>query len=444
MRPSLRVWGMICLFLLLLATPLWAEEGGCQKAKLYVDEANRAITTEPEKAEALLKEALKACPESISTTYNLAVAQYGAGKAGDAIETLKALLENEPDHTPAMRLLAYILVKEGMDPERGKLIAERLLDKNPRDKGAKSIVVMALTGPPSTQAIQIRGERRSSTVSTTPATSDVDRDIPKTATKNPNSIAVIIGNRDYQHPDIPSVDYALNDAEAVKRYLINVLGYREGNIIFEPNATKARFEAIFGTRENHRGKLYNWLKKGKSDIFIYYSGHGAPDPRTKQGFFVPTDADPEAISLTGYSLKQLYANVAKIAKEMKTPSTVIVIDACFSGATEKGLLLKNVSPISIEVKNPLLTIPNAVVMTSARGTEVSSWYPEKGHSMFTYFFLKALKEEAEKKSQKVTAGRIFRLVTDETEGLPYYARRLYGRVQRPQLMGNKKIVLIRK
>src|SRR3990172_8754590 len=71
-------------------------------------------------------------------------------------------------------------------------------------------------------------------------------------------------------------------------------------------------------------------------------------------------------------------------------------------------------------------------MTSSE-SEVSSWYPEKGHSMFTYFFLKSLKENAE---SKLTAGEVFKKITDEAEGLPYYARRLHGRVQTPQIMGD--------
>lgn len=274
--------------------------------------------------------------------------------------------------------------------------------------------------------------------------SDVDRDIPRTGVRNPDAIAVVIGNRSYSHRDIPSVDYAGNDAETIKKYLINVLGYRDGNVIYVENATKGRFEALFGSRDDHRGKLYNWLKEGESDIFIYYSGHGAPDPKTKRGYFVPTDADPQVIGLTGYSLDLLYANIAKTAREMRTPNVFIVVDACFSGATEKGLLLKNVSPMVITVDNPLMNIPNAVVLSSSKGDEVSSWYPTKGHSMFTYFFLKALKDKAQGIRSEITSGEIFDLITDKTKGLPYYARRLHGRTQTPQLMGDRKRVLLRK
>lgn len=274
--------------------------------------------------------------------------------------------------------------------------------------------------------------------------SEIDKDIPvaKLKKKNTDSIAVVIGNRDYVEKDIPSVEFAINDAESVKKYLVNVFGYREGNIIYEPNASKAKFESIFGTKDNHKGKLYNYLKNEKSDIFIYYSGHGAPDPNSKKGYFVPVDADPQGINMTGYPLQQLYDNVAKTANDKKTSNVFIVVDACFSGSTEKGMLLKNMSPISITIENPLLKIPNAVVITSSDANEISSWYPEKGHSMFTYFFLKSIRDEVKKGEKNVTAGRLFSLITDESEGLPYYTRRLHQRIQTPQLMGDgDKIIL---
>ena len=68
---------------------------------------------------------------------------------------------------------------------------------------------------------------------------DVDIDIPKTQMKNPDAIALVIGNGKYLHKDVPEVTFAHHDAEIIKKYLIKTLGYREGNILFETDATKA-------------------------------------------------------------------------------------------------------------------------------------------------------------------------------------------------------------
>ncbi len=443
----LRIVFILSFLFVIAVSPVFAENKQCENAVMYVEEGGKLIQSEPVKAEALLREALKLCPESVNASYNLGLSLYNQNKSSEAIETFKGILNKNPEHIDSMRTLAYILIKENIDPARGKMLAENILKANPKDEGAKKLVMLALTESlPSAPPAPSDKKTSSKQAASIPAgTSDVDTAIPNTKIKNPNAIAVVIGNRDYNDRDIPSVDYALNDAEAVKKYLVNVLGYQEGNIIYEENASKAKFEGIFGTRENYEGRLYNYLKKGHSDIFVFYSGHGAPDPKTKQGYFVPADADSHAINLTAYPLKQLYDNIAKIAKDMNAPNVFIVVDSCFSGATEKGLLLKNVSPIGIEVQNQLFTMPNAVTMTSSSGSEVSSWYPEKGHSMFTYFFLKALKESAEKRGQdKLTAGEVFKKITDEAEGLPYYARRLHGRVQTPQIMGDANRTMVKR
>ena len=45
------------------------------------------------------------------------------------------------------------------------------------------------------------------------------------ATENKHAVAVIIGNKTYGG-DTPSVDFAHNDATAMKRFVLEVLGYR--------------------------------------------------------------------------------------------------------------------------------------------------------------------------------------------------------------------------
>ncbi len=79
----------------------------------------------------------------------------------------------------------------------------------------------------------------------------------------------------------------IDDATAMKNFLIKTFGFREGNILFYENGTQAVFNTLFGTEKEHRGRLFDLVKPGKSDVFIYYSGHGAPDPESDQGYFVP-------------------------------------------------------------------------------------------------------------------------------------------------------------
>jgi hypothetical protein len=68
----------------------------------------------------------------------------------------------------------------------------------------------------------------------------------------------------------------------MKRYVPRTLGFREENIIYEENATGAVLTRIFGTDDTAKGQLYNWVRDEKSDVFVYYSGHGAPDPEIEE------------------------------------------------------------------------------------------------------------------------------------------------------------------
>jgi len=209
-----------------------------------------------------------------------------------------------------------------------------------------------------------------------------------------------------------------------------MFGYREGNILYVENASQAEFKAIFGTANNFKGKLFNNVKPGQSDVFIYYTGHGAPNPESNEAYLVPVDCDPAQAARNGYSLKTLYDNLSRI----RYKSLTVVIDASFSGDTETGMLLQDTSPVYIEEEDPLLKIKNAVVMTSAAGSQISSWYPEKGHSLFTYFLLRGLRGEADESGDNtVTLGELKNYVTDNVGSL---ARKLSSREQTPQIFGN--------
>jgi len=124
--------------------------------------------------------------------------------------------------------------------------------------------------------------------------------IPAAKTINNNAVAVIIGNKDYI--SAPKVDFAINDAKAMKEYVIKAFGYKPENIIYVENAKQSDLYTIFGKEGFHKGKLFNYVQKGLSEVYIYYSGHGAPDIDQKSGYLVPVDCDPNTVVLNGYSL----------------------------------------------------------------------------------------------------------------------------------------------
>ena len=255
---------------------------------------------------------------------------------------------------------------------------------------------------------------------------------PEAKTQNKYGVAVIIGVRNYENK-VPPVFFALNDAQAVRDYAVKALGYSPDNIIYVQDPTKVQIEEIFGTDQNHKGKLYNYLKPGKSDVFIYYSGHGAFDQDTKEAYFVPKDANPGYIKVGGYAMETMYANLAKLPARKIT----VVTDACFSGQTGEGkMIIRNAMPLAVSPKLPGSTKIN--VFNASCDREIDSWYAEKQHSMFTYYFLLGLIGKADSNKDKtITAGEISGYLR---ENIPGMARgSLYNREQNPVFSSDSNI-----
>ena len=73
--------------------------------------------------------------------------------------------------------------------------------------------------------------------------------------RNPKGVAVIVGNKDYEHRDIPDVSFAHRDADALRRYVVDVLGFNPENIIDLRDARRRRMFDALGSRRNPQGEL---------------------------------------------------------------------------------------------------------------------------------------------------------------------------------------------
>jgi hypothetical protein len=260
---------------------------------------------------------------------------------------------------------------------------------------------------------------------------DVDLNIPTTKVKNPDAVALVIGISRYKNPNVPTVDYAKHGATMMREYLVNTLGYNEKRIIYadDENAGKNDFSIMMK-------KLSNMVKAGKSDVFVYYNGHGAPDTKSNEAFFVPYDCDPEYANESGYPVAEFYNQIGKLPAR----SITVVLDACFSGSTPKGLLFKGVSPALLKVKNPIAAMQNGVVFSSSTENQLSNWYPEKKHGLFTYFFLKGLQGAADANHDgQITAEELENYLN---ENVPEKARE-QNREQTPQMVGDKDRVIVK-
>ncbi|MDO9287202.1 MAG: caspase family protein, partial [Thermodesulfovibrionales bacterium] len=194
-----------------------------------------------------------------------------------------------------------------------------------------------------------------------------------------NDMAVVIGVERYQ--DLPASDYSSSDAKLIKEYLVS-LGVKERNIelLLNERATQSSIKKTVET----------WLPnriKSDSKVVIYYSGHGAPDAKTGDAYIVPFDGDPNYLEDTGYPLKRLYDKLGKL----QVAEVIVLLDSCFSGAGGRSVLAKGARPLVMMVDTGVLS-SNMAVLSATQGTQISTSSPEKGHGVFTYYFLKALKD----------------------------------------------------
>jgi len=132
-----------------------------------------------------------------------------------------------------------------------------------------------------------------------------------------------------------------------------------------------------------------------------------------------------------------------MANEKQLPHVTVVLESCFSGGSQSGSLLKNISPIYISVEKQGLTYENSTVFSSSQGDQISTWYNEKQHGMFTYFFLKGLQGNADlDKNDEITVKELYEFTNNDVGGVPYWVSRInLGRIQTPVLIGKDKTLL---
>ena len=247
---------------------------------------------------------------------------------------------------------------------------EVLLLKNPLKDGAQ--ILIAENTSPSKKKIG------SPAVSRYPAPdSDVDKNIPVSKKNSTNTFAFIIANENY--PDAP-VPYSLNDGRMFKEYCHKTLGLPEKNInLYEDATLGSTITAV------ERMKQIAEAYEGEACVIFYYAGHGFPDDKQQTAYLLPIDGDASSITTTGYSLAKLYKEIS----QLKLKSSIVFLDACFSGAKREDQMLASSRGVAIKVKDEMPQ-GNMLVFSAAQGDETAHQLEDKHHGLFTYYLLKEL------------------------------------------------------
>ncbi|MBL7105861.1 MAG: caspase family protein [Bacteroidales bacterium] len=213
-------------------------------------------------------------------------------------------------------------------------------------------------------------------------TSDIDKNIPYQDQKNPDRVALIIGNEDYSgtlNAEV-NVEFARNDAKIFMEYAKNTMGIEEDNIYFMLDATAGRMRKQIDLVTDLIKKMGN-----NAELIFYYAGHGFPDENTKTPYLIPVDVDATNLD-PAIRLSEIYKNFAETGAKRVT----VFLDACFSGGgRNQGLLAAR--SVVIKPKDELIS-GNMVVFSASSGEQSALPYDKQKHGMFTYFLLKKLQD----------------------------------------------------
>ncbi len=216
--------------------------------------------------------------------------------------------------------------------------------------------------------------------------SSVDKNIPENKVKNPNRIALVIGNENYANSlnSEINVEFARHDADVFRNYALTTMGVQPDNMFFLQDATSGQMH-----KEIDRVTDLVKLIGKDAELIFYYAGHGLPDEATKIPYLIPVDVD--ATNLTSaISLSEIYQKFNSTTASRIT----VFLDACFSGGGRNlGLLAARGARIVPELE---MVAGNMVVFSASSAEQSALPYALEKHGMFTYFLLKKLQESSGK------------------------------------------------
>ena len=247
----------------------------------------------------------------------------------------------------------------------------------------------------------------------------------KPVKSNPNRVALIIGVEGYR--TVAEAKYAVNDASVFQNYAEIALGVPAQNIKVLTNEQATRADILLA--------LKAWLptvtQPDKSELFVFYAGHGMPTADGSSAYIVPFDANVQLLEDTGISRTRLYAEI----ESMSPKSATFFFDNCYSGTNRNEELLLASRPLSIKVEDSPVPA-NFLVFNAGESDQTAGVLDEVKHGRFSYFLFKGLEGEADMDGNgKISAG--------ELQG---YIRDAVGRYsagsQTPTMLGNTERMVL--
>lgn len=244
-----------------------------------------------------------------------------------------------------------------------------------------------------------------------------------------DAVAIIIGIQNYKR--VPKAEFANSDAKEFYEYAIRGLGIKPENIklLIDEEADDIEIVKAFE----------NWLplqvNKNKTDVYVFYSGHGLPSPDGQSLYFLPYGVDKQYLARTAVGQKEVVA----LLTASKPKSVTMFIDACYSGQTRGGeTLIASAKPIALKADTNAFP-PNFTVITASSNDQISSSSPELKHGIFSFYLMKGMEGDADvNKDGKITTGEMQEYLSDKVSRQAMSM----SRKQDTQLVGDANKVLM--
>ena len=210
------------------------------------------------------------------------------------------------------------------------------------------------------------------------------------------SHALIIGINKY--PNLPKdaqLKFAVNDAEGMRKTLVDYYGYPADNVVLLTNEKATLAGIVMALRNlNNRNNV-----RPDDRILIYFSGHGQTvraSDGSDRGYLIPFDAKvslQNSNDMASYEATCLpMQEVWNLLDPSPAKHVAVIADACFS-----GLLVK---PRSLFEENPLaayLTMPARQAISAGGRGQQTYETDARRHGIFTYNLLAELQRRAKEK-----------------------------------------------
>ena len=196
--------------------------------------------------------------------------------------------------------------------------------------------------------------------------------------------AVVIGVGEYESEDIPDLEFAPADAQAMYDFLTSDAAGPFDEVLYlkDEEATGAAM----------REALFVFLQQADWDdlVVIYYAGHGAPDPNRQDNLYLlPTDSDLNRLAATGFPMWDVKT---ALRRQIASERVLVIADACHSAGTADGDAVGGGEGNAIAGGFSQLFSPSRRLMMTAADTDEFSLEDSRwgGHGVFTHFILEGL------------------------------------------------------